>query len=88
MIMVRSYLDLSINERINLKSWYPNLPLAYFFKNKTLKKDVDKMFSDEYIGGKTAQTKMESPRDGTFFFGFSKQPEDFKKLWVIFVTHG
>lgn len=49
--MVRTYLDLSINERINLKSWYVSLPLAYHFKNGTLKKDVNEMFSDFYVGG-------------------------------------
>lgn len=55
--MVRTYLDLSINERINLKSWYVSLPLAYHFKNGTLKKDVNEMFSDFYVGGEDSANK-------------------------------
>ena len=59
--MERTYLDLSINERINLKSWWAALPLAYFFKNGFLKMDADIMFSDHYIGGRTAQIKWRVP---------------------------
>lgn len=87
--MARTYLDLSINQRINLKSWYDAiLPLAYFFKNGILKKDADIMFSDHYVGGKTAQTKMESPDFNTYYKGMSKEGENFLKSWVRFVKYG
>lgn len=88
MDMKRTYLDLSINERINLKSWWAALPLAYFFKNKILKRDADIMFSDPYIGGKTAQTKMDSPKFGTFYRGMNVENERFMKSWERMVKFG
>lgn len=79
--MIRNYFGLSINERINLKSWQAALPLAFFFKNDFLKKDADTIFSDLYIGGKTAQEKMGSPCFGTFHKGMSAEGERFMRSW-------
>ena len=86
--MEKTYLDLSINERINLKSWWAALPLAYFFKNGFLKMDADIMFSDHYIGGRTAQTKMESPQFGTYYKGMCKEGEKFLRSWERLVKLG
>lgn len=30
--MSKTYMDLNINERINIKSWWDALSLSYFFK--------------------------------------------------------
>ena len=86
--MKRTYFDLSINERVNLKSWWIALPLAYFFKNGILKRDADIMFSDPYIGGKTAQTKMESPDFETLYKGMSAEGERFMRNWEQLVKFG
>lgn len=86
--MVRTYLDLSIDERINLKSWWAALPLAYLFKNGVLKCDADIMFSDNYVGGRTAQTKMESPQFETYYKGMSAEGEGFMKGWERMVKYG
>lgn len=79
---------MSINERINLKSWWAALPLAYFFKNGILKRDADIMFADPYIGGNTAQIKMNSPKFGTFYSGMSVEGECFMKSWERMVKFG
>ena len=86
--MIRTYLELNINERINLKSWWAALPLAYLFKNGFLKRDADIMFSDPYIGGRTAQIKMESPQFGTYYKGMSAEGERFLKSWERMVKFG
>lgn len=39
--MSKTYMDLNINERINIKSWWDALSLSYFFKNGNLKEDVE-----------------------------------------------
>lgn len=84
--MQRTYLDLSINERINLKSWW-SLPLAYFFKNAALTLRVS-FFSDPFVGGRTAQTKMESPQFETLFKGMSAEGEQFMRSWEQLVKFG
>lgn len=83
--MKRTYFDLSINERINLKSWWVSLPLAYFFKNNVLKRDVDIMFFKGYM---TAMAQMSEPNPYPMFKGMSREGASFLRIWEQYVKFG
>lgn len=40
------------------------------------------------LGGKTAQTKMESPQFGTMYRDINAQSEQYKNIWEQFVKFG
>lgn len=83
--MKRTYLDLSINERINLKSWWVALPLAYFFKNGILKRDADIMFFNGY---RTSMEQMSEPNPKPLYKGMSAEGKGFMKSWEQLVKFG
>lgn len=80
--MSKTYMDLNINERINIKSWRDALSLSYFFKNGNLKEDVEDVFSQGYVGGKTAEQLMAKPQFGTFYNGMNVLPESWLEFWM------
>lgn len=83
--MKRTYFDLSINERINLKSWWLALPLAYFFKNGILKRDADIMF---FKGNRTSMAQMSEPNPYPLPKGMSTEGESFMRSWEQLVKFG
>ena len=83
--MKRTYLDLSINERINLKSWWVSLPLAYFFKNGILKRYADIMFFNGY---RTSMEQMSEPNPKPLYKGMSAEGKSFMKSWEQLVKFG
>ena len=83
--MKRTYLELSINERINLKSWWVALPLAYFFKNGILKSDADIMF---FNGSRTSMEQMSEPNPKPLYKGMSAEGKGFMKSWEQLVKFG
>ena len=83
--MKRTYLDLSINERINLKSWWVALPLAYFFKNGIWKRDADIMFFNGY---RTSMEQMSEPNPKPLYKGMSAEGKSFMKSWEQLVKFG
>lgn len=75
--MKRTYLDLSINERINLKSWWVALPL--------LKRDADIMFFNGY---RTSMEQMSEPNPKPLYKGMSAEGKSFMKSWEQLVKFG
>lgn len=83
--MSRTYYDLSINERINLKSWWVALPLAYFFKNGVLKHDADIMFFNGY---RTSMAQMSEPNPYPLYKGMRAEGKGFMRSWEQLVKYG
>ena len=82
----KTYLDLSINEKIKLKSRC-NLPLAYFFINGQLKRTIT-VFSDSWVGGKDYKKKIASPMLETGKRGMSKFGEDWYRIYQNLCKYG
>lgn len=76
--MKRTYLDLNINERINLKS-HQALPLAYFFINKMLNEDINEAF--QLIFKTPVSEMLKTIGFESCYYGMSAQPE-FEKLYI------
>lgn len=81
--METTYLQLSINERINIKS-HCSLPMSYLFEEGLLKTSVEKTFGDKFVGGKTARQKASETIIDHRKFGIAVESERYKKLLAKF----
>lgn len=81
--METNYKQLSINERINIKSHF-NLPMSYLFKEGLLVIDLENAFGDKFIGGKTAKQKAGETLIDHRKFGIAVEREHYKKIIAKF----
>lgn len=78
-----TYKQLSINERINIKS-HCSVPMVYLYKEALLNINVEKVFGDQFVGGMTAMAKACEPVIDHRRFGISVESERYKKLLARF----
>lgn len=82
--MAKTYLNLTINEKINFKSWWPGMPLAYFVKNGYVKEDINTF----HKGYRTAKEQICEPNPNSLYKGMEAYGEQYVKGWGQLVKYG
>lgn len=81
--MKTTYIQLPINNRINIKS-HVNLPMSYLFKEGLLTIGIEDAFGDKFVGGKTARQKAGETIFDHRRFGIAVEREHYKKMLAKF----